>query len=185
MKIAQAAWRASATGLALLFLAGCGFSPLHAQHGDSDSTVSDMGLVKIGPVVDEPETKYSPNARSNQEFRNRLLDNINPDGQSPDPRYELSVALTQTSTEVGIQLDGTSARTDVLVVAHYKLIAIQTGKVVLEGNSSGINSYPIITNSYATLVGGQDTQRRALESVADDVARRLAFYFHSQVDENQ
>jgi LPS-assembly lipoprotein len=185
MNLLQAPLRAGTIMLALLFLSGCGFSPLHAQHGDNASTVSDMGMVKIGPVVDLIEKNYSPNARYNQEFRNRLLDNINPDGASPEPHFELSVGLTQTLTEVGTQIDGSSARTDVMIVAHYKLIAIKSGKTVLEGDSSGINSFPIITNSYATLVGGQDAQRRALESVADDVTRRVALYFHGHLDEDQ
>ena len=171
-------------GMSLL-LAGCGFAPLNARHGD-DSTVADLSSVKIGPVVEgNNKGNFTPNARYDQEFRNRLLNNFNPDGQPTEPAFELRVLLTQTSTEIGTQPDGSSARTDVSVEAHYELIKLATGKPVVSGNSYGINSYPIITNSYATLVGGQDAQRRAVESVADDIARRVSLYFHGRTDQDQ
>jgi LPS-assembly lipoprotein len=171
-------------GISLL-LAGCGFTPLNAQHG-GDSTGVDLSSVKIGPVVEgNAKSNFTPNARFDQEFRNRLLNNFNPDGLPSSPLYELRVLLTQTSSEVGIQPDGSSARTDVSVTAHYDLIKLETGKPVISGYSFGINSYPIITNSYATLVGGQDAQKRAVESVADDIARRVALYFHGRTDQDQ
>ena len=174
--------RAVAVAGALLLVAGCGFHPLNGRDAEGASPVADMAQVKIGEIYEvyTRDKVFQANARYDQILRNRLLDRFNPDGEPSAPTYVLRVNLSESSTETGIQPDGTAARTDVSVSAHFRLIKLMTGTLVTEGDTASIDSYPIVINSYATLVDSQDAQKRAVLSVADDIARRVALYFHAQ-----
>lgn len=163
--------------MVLLLLAGCGFEPLHAERGNGASTVDQISQVKIDLIEDISPPKVHVNSRYDQVLRNELLNRLNPDGKPSRPRYALQIQLSQSESQVAIEPDGTSARTNVSITANYRLISLDDGKPVLHGTSTGVNSYGIITNSYATLVGGQDAHKRALQTVADDIARRVALYF--------
>jgi LPS-assembly lipoprotein len=159
--------RQAAIALALLVLAGCGFHPLHAQRAGDGSTVGNLAQVKIA-LIDN---------RIGQELRNELLNRLNPDGSPRAPRYTLQVKLEQTESALAIDEAGTASRSSLSVTATYKLISLDNGTPLLQGTSTSINSYSIITNSYATLVGQKDAQKRTLRAVADDIALRLSLYF--------
>ena len=118
--------------------------------------------------------------RTGQELRNELLDRFNPDGKPAEPRYRLRVQLREAETAVAIERDDTASRSSLAISAAFTLTSVPDGKVVLQGVSTGLNSYGIITNSFATLVGKQDAERRALRSVADDIATRVSLYFQRQ-----
>lgn len=169
--------RQAAVGIALLLLVGCGFEPLHAERRNGISTVDQMSQVKVDPVQDISPLRLRLDDRYDQVLRNELLKRLNPDGQLGQPRYALQIKLAQSEGQVAIEPDGTSARTNVSITANYRLISLDDGKAVLQGSSTGVNSYGVITNSYATLVGGQDAHKRALQTLADDIVRRVALYF--------
>lgn len=164
----------------MLLVAGCGFEPLHAERKNGTSTIAQMSQVKIDLVEDSSSLKSHLNDRYDQELRNELFNRFNPDGKSSQSRYALQIKLAQSEGQVAIQPDGTSARSNVAIVANYRLISLDDGKAVLQGTSTAVNSYSIITNSYATLVGGQDAHKRALQAIADDITRRMALYFRRQ-----
>lgn len=165
--------RVTAAAAATLLLAGCGFHPLNGQASNGDSTVAEMGQVKIELIAD----------RSGQQLRNELLDRLNPNGSPRAPKYRLEVKTTETDSAIAIEKDGTASRSTLSVFATFKLVSLKSGKDVLVGQSAGVNSYSIITNSYATLVGKNDARKRSITGLADDIATRVALYFRRQQPE--
>lgn len=162
-------FRIASLSLGLFALAGCGFEPLHAQRSGAPGP-DDLAQVKIELIEN----------RAGQELRNELLDRFNPDGTPSEARYRLRVQLREAETAVAIEKDDTASRSDLAIYAAYTLTSVPDGKVVLQGVSTGLNSYGVITNSYATLVGKQDAERRALRAVADDITARVSIYFRRQ-----
>ena len=159
-------FKIAAPSLVLFVLAACGFEPLHAQRTGAPGP-DDLAQVKIELIED----------RAGQELRNELLDRFDTAGKPSEPRYRLQVKLRETETAVGIQRDGTAARSDLAIYAVYTLRSVSDGKIVTQGVSTGVNSYGIITDAYATLVGKQDAERRALRAVADDITTHVSLYF--------
>lgn len=159
--------RATALIVGLAFLGACGFEPLHGERASGASTVADMSRVKIELI----------NERMGQELRNELFNRLNPDGRSTAPRYSLKVVLNVGESAVSIEKDDTASRSNLSVNATYTLYSLPDGKPVMQGVSTGLKSYGIITNSYATLVARSDALKLSLTSVADDIATRVALYF--------
>ena len=159
----------AALSLGLLAVTACGFEPLHAQR-DGAPGPDDLAQVKIELIEN----------RTGQELRNELLDRFNPGGKPGEPRYRLQIKLRETETAVAIEKDDTSARSNLSISAAFTLASVPDGKIVLQGVTTGLIGYGIITNSYATLVGKQDAERRAVRQLADDIATRVSLYFQRQ-----
>lgn len=159
----------AALSFGLLSATGCGFEPLHAQH-DGAPGPDELAQVKIELIED----------RRGQELRNELLDRFNAGGRPGEPRYRLQVHLRETETPVAIENDGTAARSNLSISAAFALTSVPEGKIVMQGVTTGLIGYGIITNSYATLVGKQDAERRAVRQLADDITTRVSLYLQRQ-----
>ena len=81
--------------VALTTLSACGFRPLYATAGDDYQTAANMAQVKVELIDD----------RVGQLTRNALLETLTPRGQSSNPLYDLSVTLTESTSEQGFTKD--------------------------------------------------------------------------------
>lgn len=179
-------WRLSGVlvVLGLPVLAACGFQPLYAAREKTLSTNDQMAQVRVDVIeagtLGPQESAFGPGrielARLGQQLRNKLLDEFNPDGRPSHPLYALHVDLRETEIPVAIDRAGTSQRDDVEIYASYKLLSLTDAKVVLSGTTTMTNSYGIIANPYATVVGRADAEDRATRGIAEDIVRRVALY---------
>src|SRR5882724_11072901 len=130
-----------------LLLAGCGYHPLYGQHGADNASVADeLALIHIEAIPD----------RTGQQMYNMLRERLNPYGKPEQPKYALSVALTETRENLFLEKDETATRANLTLKASFILRRVDDGTVVATGFSRSIGSYDILSierlNPVATTV---------------------------------
>ena len=160
---------AAAAGALLLALSGCGYQPLYGTTSQG-SVVQDLASVNVDVVPD----------RSGQEIHNYLRDEINPTGRPEFPHYDLSIELNETREPLAIRTDETATRYNLHQNAQFHLRDLETGRVVLTGNSNAVVSYNVLRNDFANVVSENDARERGARQIAEDIRLRLAAYFNAR-----
>ena len=171
------AWRKIAFLVpALLALAACGFRPIYAEHKESASVGEQMAEVRVEPInyVGQQGVNLF---RLGQQLHNALLNRINPDGKPGKPSYAIKVTLSEAEIDMAIDPSGLSQRSSITETATYEMVSLADHKRVMQGTSTGINSFGNVTNAFATVSGKEDARRRAIAYVADDITARVALFF--------
>ena len=151
-------------GAALMVVAGCGFQPIHGER----SAASSAGLANfdIALIAD----------RTGQMMRNELLQQMQPLGAVPSPRFGLGVNLTESLTNLAIRKDNFATRANLTLVAQFSVVSRTDGSLLFSGQARSVNSYDILTSDFATLSAHTDAQRRAVRQLALDIKERLAVW---------
>jgi LPS-assembly lipoprotein len=159
-------------------LGGC-FEPLYA----SRTLDGRPGLRQRLSGVDVEQIaapKASPEARVAVAIRNALLFDLTGGSEAATPTHRLKIQITPTRQQVIV--DVSTARTDIEMVgfqAHYSLVEIATGKVVVTGQTFSRVSYDIPGQEqrFVGARGRVDAQERSAKVIADSITARLASYF--------
>jgi LPS-assembly lipoprotein len=151
----------------LLTLTACGFQPIYGTVGADDTPVAAaLNQVTIANIPD----------RQGQILRNRLIDRFYHQGRPTDPTHTLSVTISSSEIDLGIQKDATASRRQLNLVATYSLTDKQ-GKEVQSGIVRSIVSYNKLEAQYGTLASRSNAQDRALQEVAEQITNRVSLYF--------
>ena len=156
--------------LLALATAACGFQPLH---GTSDSgTRADAALAQIGvdPIADP----------TGQDLRNRLIDQLTPAGLAADPRYTLTVTLTEDRDRYGFEADREVTRERLRLVAEYRLVDRRDGGIVLSERARTDVAYDVVQSDYALVTARPAARRQAVDQLAGDMTRRLSLALKGQ-----
>jgi LPS-assembly lipoprotein len=169
-----------ALGLSV-FLGACGFSPLYGKKGTANLTAEqNLALIDIKLISD----------RKGQQFRNNLLDRLNPKGRVARPLYSLSVTLSESIGSLGVKKSAMVTRGNLTISASYSLTnlhpdstdAKQTNTSLASGTVLAKSSYDIPQAQYTSIAAVKDARTRALKEVADDLKTRLAVYFQQSAN---
>ena len=148
-----------------LALAGCGYHPLYGQRGaDNASAADELALIHIEAIPD----------RTGQQMYNMLRERLNPYGKPEEPKYALSVALTETRENLFLEKDETATRANLTLKASFILRRVDDGTVVVTGFSRAISSYDILASQFASVVSQEDARERGARAISDDIRTRLA-----------
>jgi LPS-assembly lipoprotein len=150
---------------AALLLAGCGFHPLYARHGQGGFD-ADLASIKVNTITD----------RAGQLLAIALRDALNPTGARVDTRYFLDVQLASTRQDIGLRPDGTASRSEIAMTAKFVLRDAKANQAVLQGTTHSISSYDVLTDNYATVVASHNAEERTVHEVGDDILARLQLY---------
>lgn len=158
-----------------LAVAGCGFRPLYAPPGDDASpearaVSADLAAVSVAPI---------PN-RQGQELRNRLTDILHVGTPAAGKRYTLSIGLGEQQQSLAVRQTGLATRANLYMYANYTLFDATTGQAVVFGSTSGIASYDLLDQDFATLTAINDARTRVIARLADNIRNRLAVHFAGQ-----
>lgn len=153
----------------LLALAGCGYTPLYGTTAQG-SVVQDLASVDVSVIPD----------RSGQQIHNFLRDEINPTGRPAMPRYDLDIELTESRDALAIRTDETATRYNLRQIARFQLRDLDTGRIVLTGNSNAVVSYNVLQNDFANVVSENDARERGAREIAEDIRLRMAAYFNAR-----
>jgi LPS-assembly lipoprotein len=170
---------AAVAGLAAgLALASCGFHPLYGRA--NPEVVPEMAAVKIRPFTGPnilTDASQQETARVGQELRNLLFTRLNPKGEPSQPKYELNAKVTESKQNLAVQKTEVATRVNLVIDAQYTLSDIAARAVVVSASSRGIASYDIVQSEFANLTASKDAERRALQTISDDMTLRISFYF--------
>lgn len=165
-------------GLVALATAGCGFRPLYAPP-DADSSpearavATSLARIGVAPI---------PN-RQGQELRNALTDRLDVgDRGAGGNRYQLNVGLGEVQQSLAIRQTGLATRANLYMFANYNLIDITTGQALVVGSTTGVASYDLLDQDFATLTAINDARTRVIARIADNIRNRLAVHFAGEAD---
>jgi LPS-assembly lipoprotein len=157
---------------------GC-FEPLYGRgpSPDADSVHDKLAAVLIAPI---PARQGTDDARLVVGMRNALQYDFNGGAGANAPTHRLEVTLAATAISVIIDLESgrPTAQIDG-VTAHYQLVEIATGKIVLKDTSYAHvdTDAPGSQQRFAVQRAARDAEDRALQTVAEAIRNRLASYF--------
>jgi LPS-assembly lipoprotein len=158
--------------------AGC-FEPLYGRgpSPDGDSVHDKLAAVLIPQIAARQGTD---DARLAVGVRNALQFDLNgaAGASAPTHRLEVTLALTQISVMIDPVSGRPTAQVDG-VTAHYQLVEIATGKVVLKDTSYAHvdTDIPGSQQRFAQQRAERDAEDRAVQAVAETIRNRLASYF--------
>jgi LPS-assembly lipoprotein len=179
-------------------LAACGFRPLYSG-ARGEAAAADLAAIEV----------RAPLNRLGRILENQLTNDLNPAGLTVPKRYRLDVTLERNKRALAIQLDDTTTRFDLTLVAFFTLRPLDGGEASgpaaatadaaaetesgIEGNGddaasppplyrSGVRrvaSYNVINEPFATLVAEQDADRRAAVEVSRAIRTLLTLHFEN------
>lgn len=156
--------------VALTTLGACGFRPLYATAGDDYQTAANMAQVKVALIND----------RVGQLTRNALIETLTPRGQSSNPLYDLSVTLTESTSEQGFTKDNEATIADYQIIATYTVTRRSDTKVLRNGTVRARTSYNIVDSDFASIEAEDAARKDAARNLAQQLANQVAIGLRSQ-----
>ncbi len=144
-------------------LAGC-FQPLYSESAHP-GLVEDLRAIQVAPIKD----------RVGHYLADDLATDLNGTGQSPPPKYRLTVTVTlgtQTPT-VNSELNVATSAT-VTGEANYTLNKVDGGAEVLKGNASAAAAYDRTQQRYNDMRAARDAEIRLARALSSEISLRLA-----------
>jgi LPS-assembly lipoprotein len=146
-------------------LSGCGFTPVYS--GASGAKVKhDLASIDIRPIKD----------RIGQRLRNRLIDIIYPAGRPTKPVYSLAIILRESKQTLAVQKTDIATRANLTFTARFGLSRSGQSGTLLNGQSTSVTSYNILTSEFATLVAERNARDRAVRELSIEIANQLAIF---------
>jgi LPS-assembly lipoprotein len=157
-------WFRGAAALVLAgSLSGC-FTPLYGEAANP-GLVQALREIEVTPI---PE-------RMGHYLVDDLVTRLNGSGQTPKPRYRLTVKLSRSTTTPTIesQIQTADAAT-VTGTAVFALTRIEGEKIIYAGAATNAAVYDRTLQGYADLRAGRDAEIRVAKALADEIELRVA-----------
>lgn len=149
-------------------LAGCGWVPLYAD-AETGPASADLRAIKVTRITD----------RVGQRLEMALRRSFNPDGEPTPVKYVLTVTLTTSVSDLGIQSQGLGTRGQVQVYANY-VLQDPSGPVLQSGFVRAEDSFDIQANGYSTVVAQDDAYVRVVEEIRRELVARMTLYMQKK-----
>ncbi len=155
--------RAAAALTVALALGGC-FQPLYGE-AVHPGLVEKMREVAVDPIPD----------RIGHYLGDDLISKMNGSGESPPPKYRLTIKLAQNTQTPTVESQiNTADSATVTGVANFDLTKIDNGAVIYHGSATAAAVYDRSLQSYANLRAARDAEIRIARSLADEIELRVA-----------
>ena len=141
----------------LLFLTGCGFTPLYGTQNHSLLNTS----VTVSPIPNQ----YGENMV--QIIRNTLPTSK----ETVQNQYKLTVSPPSFSSyDKTITSDEFASTMQITANTTYQLQDLKTNKTILSEKVSAVSSYSVVVNPYATTVAKNKLQQELTDQLAEQIA---------------
>jgi LPS-assembly lipoprotein len=149
-----------------LSLAGC-FQPLYSQAAHP-GLVQALREIEVTPIPD----------RIGHYLADDLITRLNGSGETPRPKYRLTIKLSQSVTtptvESQIQAADAATVTGTAVFTLTKIDSDQKDSVIYSGSATNSAVYDRTLQSYADLRAARDAEIRVAKALADEIELRVA-----------
>ena len=144
-------------------LAGC-FQPLYSESAHP-GLVEDLRAIEVAPIKD----------RLGHYLADNLTTDLNGTGQTPPPKYRLTVTVTTvSSTPTVSSLTNVATSATMSAQAHYTLNKVDGGAQVLTGVADANASYDRSQQRYNDLRAARDAEIRLARSLSQEISLRLS-----------
>lgn len=142
-----------------VWLSACGFTPVYGPEKSATKLANNI-------EVEVQEGRYA------FEFRERLQNRFGRAGE--DARYQMSYNLMIEEEELVVNSDEEITRYNLTGSLKYLIKNRNTGQTVFEDGVTGIAAYSATAQTFPTRVAQQDANIRLVQSLAEQIATRLA-----------
>ena len=159
--------------VALLALAGCGFTPLYG--GDAGQVASArLDEVAVGNIPERP----------GQMLRISLETQLHAAGAPVTERYALDVVYSIATTDMGVLQDSATTRYRLSATANWRLTPIgNPQQMLIQGSATGQDAGNIIDQQYFAVDQETDTLNQHLaDMLAAQITSQLAAWFRAHPD---
>ena len=144
-------------------LAGC-FQPLYSEAAHP-GLVEDLRAIEVEPIKD----------RIGHYLADNLTTDLNGTGQTPTPKYKLTVTVSIASmTPTASSLTNVATSATMTGEAHYTLNKADGGAQVLTGVANAAAAYDRSQQRYNDLRASRDAEIRLARALSQDISTRLA-----------
>ncbi|MGH6797248.1 MAG: hypothetical protein ACREDI_02550 [Roseiarcus sp.] len=144
-------------------LAGC-FQPLYGE-ASHPGLVEDLRAIEVAPIKD----------RIGHYLADNLTADLNGTGQTPTPKYRLTVTVTlATSTPTVSSLTNVATSATLTGEARYTLNKVDGGAEVLSGVANAAAAYDRSQQRYNDLRAARDAEIRLARALSSEISLRLA-----------
>ena len=140
-----------------LWLAGCGFTPVHRQGGNETSL---RGRIEFATPSDEEGFALVK----------RLEDRL---GQPQSADLLLNADIRISEDALGFLPDGQISRFHVIGRVNWRLSKVAEDAVLIQGREQSFTSYSATSTTVATRFARRDARRRLMVILADRIASDL------------
>lgn len=154
----------------ILFLTGCGFSPVYGTMGRDSSYATEDYLEQV-------EIANIPN-QEGQFLRNALIDRFYRYERPVSPAYILSLAdIKESRRDLDVTKTDDTTRAQLRLDTRMILRETDSGKKVLERKLIAITSYNVLAGEFATRVAEDNARENALTDLARQIELQLGLFF--------
>ncbi|MDB6452555.1 LPS assembly lipoprotein LptE [Falsirhodobacter sp. 20TX0035] len=146
-----------ASGLALLGLGACGFTPAYAPGGPAAGL---QGSIRMA----EPDDK------AGFDFVQRMEERL---GRDIDPRYDLTYAINTNTVGIGEKRDNTTTRYNITGTVDWGVVDRASGARLTGGKATNFTSYSATGSTLASLSAQEDAEYRLMRILADQIVTQL------------
>lgn len=139
-------------------LAGCGFTPLYGEGTAAQAARGKIDVAQIDGLM-------------GFKLRQRLTTRLGP---ATAATHRLSVSIRTTSQKLAINQENEITRYSLTGVATFNLLEKTANTSVLKGNVRAFAAYSATASAYATSVAERDAHERLANSLAEQIATRVA-----------
>jgi LPS-assembly lipoprotein len=144
-------------------LSGC-FQPLYSEAAHP-GLVENLRAIEVVPIKD----------RIGHYLGDNLITDLNGTGQTPPPKYRLTVTVsTGSSTPTVSSLTNVATSATMTGEAHYTLNKVDGGAQVLTGVASANATYDRSQQRYNDLRAARDAEIRLARSLSEEISLRLS-----------
>lgn len=144
-------------------LAGC-FQPLYSEAAHP-GLAEDVRAIEVEPIKD----------RIGHYLADNLTSNLNGTGQTPPPKYRLTVKVsTNTQTPTVNSLINVATSATVVGEAEFTLTKVDGGEKVGWGKAVAAAAYDRSQQRYNDLRAARDAEIRLARTLADEISLRVA-----------
>ena len=146
-----------ASGLLLLGLAACGFTPAYAPGAPATGL---QGAIRMA----EPDDK------AGFDFVQRMEERL---GRDINPRYDLTYSITTDTVGIGEQRNNTTTRYNITGSVDWGVVDRTSGARLTGGKVTNFTSYSATGSTLASLSAQEDAQYRLMRILADQIVTQL------------
>ena len=156
-------------------LSSCSFAPVN-----SDKTWQQ--------IAKETGLYVTGDTRLARELKEMLSGKLNYEKPEQKAKYNLEVNVTRAVTDFALTRHSFATRSNVSVIANYKITEISTGKILDSGSVSDSSSFNVSsTSEYSNYVSKQYSATNSIKIVGDEIILRLfaaSIFYKTTKEEN-
>ncbi len=149
--------------IAGFLISGCGFKIIYKTDKDNASYAAGLAAIEIIDV----------RSHINQQLKNDLLDVLNYDNIKVEPKYLLSLSISETISPTFINFTGSSGRNHMVLTVKYELKDIKTLEIIANGDSFVSDDFNIDKRRFGNYTAEEHIRLNLLKLIAENIRSLL------------